>query len=141
MIPIPCTTSKERDLPAHGNRRPNSSPILFHAYPTTTPIQPTNLSLTLHPFNDVTPSTLPLPFTPMISNLQSQISPHAVPDPSLKLPSPLPPHLRGFHIGRTLIIRLCQHAHHTDQYLLHALYRAPPLTGLLIVVGIITWRM
>lgn len=70
-----------------------------------------------------------------------QTPPHPLPDRPLKLPPPLPPHLRRLDIRRTLIIRLRQHAHHADQYLLHTLYRTPSLRGLFVVVRIIAGRV
>ena len=53
----------------------------------------------------------------------------------------LPPHLRGFHIGRTLVVRLGQHAHDGNEDLLDALNRRPPLRSVLVVVGIIAGRV
>lgn len=66
-----------------------------------------------------------------------QTPPHPLPHRLLKLPPPLPPHLRRLNIRRTLIIRLRQHAHHADQDLLHTLYRTPPLRCLFVVMRIV----
>lgn len=90
------------------------------------------------------PPILPInPFTPSPSfptshpHLHPQTPPHPLPHRLLELTPPLPPHLRRLDIRRTLIIRLRQHAHHTDQYLLHTLYRTPPLGGLFVVVRVV----
>jgi hypothetical protein len=77
----------------------------------------------------------------IMERLQPQAPSHPIPNPRLKLSPPLPPHLGRLHIGRTLIIRLRQHAHNRDEYLLHTLYRAPPLGSALIVIRIIARRV
>ena len=76
-----------------------------------------------------------MPFSPCEEYTFSQPKPppHPPPHSLLELRPPLPPHLRRLHIRRALIIRLRKHAHHAQQYLLHALYGAPPLTRFLVV--------
>ena len=49
----------------------------------------------------------------------------------------LPPHLCRLDIRGALIIRLCQHAHHANQYLLHTLNRRPSLARMLVMVRIV----
>jgi hypothetical protein len=83
------------------------------------------------------PYSFPLLSTPS----QSQTRLNIVPDYLLIILPPLPPHLRRLHIRRALIIRLSEHAHHADQYLLHALYRRPALGGLLVVVWVVAGRV
>lgn len=73
--------------------------------------------------------------------LQSQALPDIRLNPALKLRPPLPPHPRSIHIGRTLVVRLSDHAHDTDQDLLHALNRTPALGSLLVVVGVVAGRV
>lgn len=70
-------------------------------------------------------------------NLHPQTPPHPLPHRLLKLPPPLPPHLRRFDVGRALVVGLGQHAHHADENLLHALYGTPALRGLFVVVGVV----
>jgi len=72
---------------------------------------------------------------------QSQALPNIRLDPALKLRPPLPPHPRGIHIRRALIVRLRDHAHDTDQNLLHTLNRTPALGSLLVVVRVVTGRV
>jgi hypothetical protein len=72
---------------------------------------------------------------------QSQALPNIRLDPTFKLRPPLPPHPSGIHIRRALVVRLGDHAHHTDQDLLDALDRAPALRGLLVVVGVVAGRV
>lgn len=84
-----------------------------------------------------------LPISPSAQNSRSdsQTSLHIRLDNLLILLSSLPPHLRGLHIRRTLIIWLSQHTHNTDENLLHALYRRPTFGCMLIMIRIITWRV
>jgi hypothetical protein len=72
---------------------------------------------------------------------QSQALPDIRLDPALKLRPPLPPHPSSIHIRRTLVVRLGDHAHHTDQDFLHALDWAPALRGLLVVVRVVAGRV
>lgn len=97
----------------------------------------------LHPSH---PSLLPLSKPPSLSpsplvyaSTNAQTPPHPLPNNLLKLLPPIPPHLRRLNIRRALIIRFRQHTHHTNQNLLHTLYRRPPLAGFFIVVRIIAW--
>lgn len=103
---------------------------------------------------DTLPNTLLAQASHTVQNLRHRRDSLAVPRPSqpqtppnirlnplLKLLFPFPPHPRRVHIRRALIIRLSNHAHHTDQDLLHALYRAPALGGLLVVVRVVAGRM
>lgn len=76
-----------------------------------------------------------------LARSQPQTPPNPLPNPPLELRPPLPPHLRRLHIRRTLIVRLRKHTHHTNQYLLHALNRTPPLTRRLIVIRVIARRV
>ena len=69
--------------------------------------------------------------------LHPQPPPHPLPHRLLKLSPPLPPHLRRLNIRRALIIGLRQHAHHANQYLLHALYGTPALRRLFVVVRVV----
>jgi hypothetical protein len=73
--------------------------------------------------------------------LQSQALPNIRLDPGLEIRPPLPPHPSRIHIRRALVVRLGNHAHHTDQNLLHALNRAPALRGLLVVVRVVAGRV
>jgi hypothetical protein len=72
---------------------------------------------------------------------QSQALPDIRLDPALKFRPLLPPHPRGIHISRALIIWLGDHAHDADQDLLHALNRAPALGSLFVVVGVVARRV
>lgn len=72
---------------------------------------------------------------------EPQRPPNTIPNLLLILAPPLTPHLGSLNISRTLIIRLSQHAHDRDQYLLHTLDRAPPLVRMLVVIRVIAWRM
>lgn len=72
---------------------------------------------------------------------QSQALPDIRLDPALKLRPPLPPHPRGIHISRALVVRLGDHAHDTNQDLLHTLDRTPALGSLLVVVGVVAGRV
>lgn len=85
-------------------------------------------------------SDLLLFYTPSRSS-QTQALPHIRLDNALILLPLLPPHTRRIHIRRALIIRLRQHTHHTNEDLLDALDRAPPLARLLILQRILAWRM
>ena len=70
-------------------------------------------------------------------HLHPQTPPHPLPHRLLKLSPPLPPHLRRLNIRRALIVGLRQHAHHANQYLLHALYGTPALRRLFVVVRVV----
>ena len=92
------------------------------------------------------PSSPPPPSSPVLPNnpthqqtphLHPQTPPHPLPHRLLKLSPPLPPHLRRLDIRRALIIGLRQHAHHANQYLLHALYGTPALRRLFVVVRVV----
>lgn len=73
--------------------------------------------------------------------LQAQTPANLVANLALIFSPSLPPHLRGLHIGRTLIVGLSQHAHDRDENLLYALNGRPSLRSVLVVVGIIAGRM
>jgi hypothetical protein len=73
--------------------------------------------------------------------LQSQALPDISLDPALKVRPPLPPHSSSIHVRRALVVRLGDHAHHTDQNLLDTLDRAPALRGLLVVVRVVAGRV
>lgn len=77
----------------------------------------------------------------LIPNSQPQPSPHLIAHFPLILVSPFSPHLSGFHVRRTLVIGLRQHAHHRDQDLLDALNGRPSLRRMLVVVGIVAGGM
>jgi hypothetical protein len=72
---------------------------------------------------------------------QSQALPNISLDPFLKVRSSFSPHPSSVDIRRTLIVRLGDHAHDTDQDLLNALNRAPALGSLFVVVRIIARRV
>jgi hypothetical protein len=72
---------------------------------------------------------------------QSQALPNIRLDPFLKVRSSFSPHPSCVDIRRTLIVRLSDHAHDTDQDLLDALNRAPALGSLLVVVGVVAGRV
>ena len=55
--------------------------------------------------------------------------------------SVLSPHLGSIHIGWRLCVGLCQHRHHTQQYLLNALDWRPSLTAGLVSQRIIARGM
>lgn len=126
--PVLCNASTSR------SQKSTTSTLAFFPKSSNPPtIQPTNL----------VPPSPPSPthtFPSLISShplSHPQTPLHPLPNRLLKLASPLPPHLGRLDIRRTLIIRLRQHAHHADQYLLHTLYRTPSLRCLLIVVRVV----
>lgn len=86
---------------------------------------------------------LPLPsksisfFLSFLVYSEPQPPPHALPHNALKFGSPLPPHLGGLNIGRTLVVRLREHTHDADEDLFRALDGTPALTGLFVVVGVV----
>lgn len=51
------------------------------------------------------------------------------------------PHFGRIHVSSTFVIGLCQHAHHRQQDLLHALHRTPPLRTALVAHGVVAWRV
>ena len=93
----------------------------------------------LHSLPPTPLSTSPPPPGGVYASTNTQTPPHPLPNNPLKLIPPIPPHLRRLNIRRALIIRFRQHTHHTNQNLLHTLYRRPPLAGFFIVVRIIAW--
>jgi hypothetical protein len=78
---------------------------------------------------------------PTLPHLQPQTLPHILPDNLLILRSLLPPHPRTIYIRRTLIIRLRQHTHHTDENLLHGLNRRPPFRRLFVLHRVFAGRV
>ena len=72
---------------------------------------------------------------------QPQTLPNICPYNLLILVALLSPHTCRIHICWTLIVRLRQHAHNTDEDLLDALNRRPALRRLLVVVRVIAWRV
>ena len=87
------------------------------------------------------PHSVPCSFPPLSTPSQSQTRLNVVPDHFLIILPPLSPHLCRLYIRRALVIRLGEHAHHANQYLLHALYRRPALGGLLVVVWVVAGRV
>lgn len=80
--------------------------------------------------------------SPLYEQLLQPQTPSCIrPNPRLKLLLPISPHLRRLDIGRTLVVRLRDHAHHTNQDLLHALDRTPPLGCTFIVIRVVAGRM
>lgn len=51
------------------------------------------------------------------------------------------PHFGRIHVSSTFVIGLCQHAHHRQQDLLHALHWTPPLRTALVAHGVVAWRV
>lgn len=72
---------------------------------------------------------------------QPQTSPHISPDSLFEFRLTLSPHSRRIDIRRAFIVGLSNHAHHTNENLLHALYRRPSLRRLLVVVRVIARRV
>lgn len=70
--------------------------------------------------------------------LQAQALANLIANLALILRPALPPHLRGLHVGGTLIVGLSQHAHNGYEDLLDALDWRPSLRSVLVVVGVIT---
>lgn len=77
------------------------------------------------------------------SSILTQTLPHNLPTSLPKLlPLPLlllPPHSRGLHIRRTLIIRIMQQTYNTQQYRFRCLYRTPSFCRALVPVLVVFW--
>ena len=129
-------TSSIPELTPHARSSQTPTTPTFHLLCPSALKTHVHVPLFSRPHSSSSLSSLPLPPLPLHS-AHTQTPPHALPHLPLKLPSPLPPHLRRLNIRRTLIIRLCQHTHHRNQYLLHALYRTPSFARFFVVVRIV----
>lgn len=59
----------------------------------------------------------------------------------LEFRSPFPPHPRRVDVGRRLVVGLGQHAHDTNQNLLHALDGRPAFRGVFVVIRVVAGRV
>jgi hypothetical protein len=114
----------------------NRTPMKPIPYLTTPTLQYAILPSQLKNILSRAPTQLPI-HHPSQSQHPSTTLPHLL----LIFSPPLPPHLRRFHIRRTLVIRFRQHTHHTNQDLLHTLNRTPSFARVFVVIWIISWRV